>query len=85
MRALGRLSQEQIVFGLAVLLCLGFAVALPGFLTTNNLLGGNTLIRVGVARDPQQAPPIAGTWFGPRDAYLGMDVQIRVTRQRGAA
>lgn len=38
MRALGRLSQEQIVFGLAVLLCLGFAVALPGFLTTNNLL-----------------------------------------------
>jgi ribose transport system permease protein len=38
MRGLGRLSQEQIVFGLAVLLCLGFAVALPGFLTTNNLL-----------------------------------------------
>jgi len=63
---------------------------LPGagwlpFDPTNNLLGGNTLIRVGVARDPQQAPPIAGTWFGPRDAYLGMDVQIRVTRQRGAA
>ena len=55
---------------------------LPGagwlpFDPTNNLLGGNTLIRVGVARDPQQAPPIAGTWFGPRDAYLGMDVQIR--------
>lgn len=63
---------------------------LPGagwlpFDPTNNLLGGNTLIRVGVARDPQQAPPIAGTWFGARDAYLGMDVQIRVTRQRGAA
>jgi len=34
----GRLSQEQIVFGLALLLCLAFAVALPGFLTTNNLL-----------------------------------------------
>lgn len=34
----GRLSQEQIVFGLAVLLCIGFALALPGFLTTNNVL-----------------------------------------------
>ena len=38
MRALGRLNQEQIVFGLAVLLCVGFAIALPGFLSTNNLL-----------------------------------------------
>lgn len=38
MYSFGRLSQEQIVFGLAVLLCAGFAVMLPGFLTTNNLL-----------------------------------------------
>jgi ribose transport system permease protein len=38
MRVLGRLSQEQIVFGLALLLCIGFAVALPGFLTADNLL-----------------------------------------------
>ena len=38
MVSVGRLSQEQIVFGLAVLLCLGFAAALPGFLTTNNIL-----------------------------------------------
>lgn len=38
MRALGRLSQEQIVFGLAVLLCIGFAVGVPGFLTAANLL-----------------------------------------------
>jgi ribose transport system permease protein len=34
----GRLSQEQIVFGLAVLLCVAFAVTLPGFLTAGNLL-----------------------------------------------
>lgn len=33
-----RLSQEQIVFGLAVMLCIGFAIALDGFLTTHNLL-----------------------------------------------
>jgi ribose transport system permease protein len=38
MHLLGRLSQEQIVFGLAFLLCVAFAVALPGFLTPNNLL-----------------------------------------------
>jgi ribose transport system permease protein len=38
MRLLGRVSQEQIVFGLALLLCLGFAVALPGFLTAANIL-----------------------------------------------
>jgi len=38
MQFLGRLSQEQIVFGLALLLCIGFAVALPGFLTPENLL-----------------------------------------------
>jgi ribose transport system permease protein len=35
---LGRLSQEQIVFGLAFVLCVAFAVALPGFLTTSNVL-----------------------------------------------
>ena len=62
---------------------------LPGagwvpFDPTNNLTGGNTLIRVGVARDPQQAAPVSGTWFGPADAYLGMAVQVKVTRQRGA-
>jgi ribose transport system permease protein len=38
MSSMGRLSQEQIVFGLALLLCVGFAITLPGFLTTNNVL-----------------------------------------------
>jgi ribose transport system permease protein len=38
MQAFTRLSQEQIVFGLALLLCLVFAAALPGFLTTDNIL-----------------------------------------------
>ena len=42
---------------------------LPGagwvpFDPTNNLLGGTQLIRVGVARDPSQAAPISGSWFG---------------------
>lgn len=38
MVGIGRLTQEQIVFGLAVGLCIVFAVALPGFLTTSNVL-----------------------------------------------
>ncbi|MGD9915530.1 MAG: ABC transporter permease [Rhizobiaceae bacterium] len=38
MHVFGRLTQEQIVFGLALLLCIAFAITLPGFLTTSNLL-----------------------------------------------
>lgn len=61
---------------------------LPGagwvpFDPTNNLLGGYELIRVGVARDPSQAAPIAGTWIGKPGAYLGMEVSVQVTRQPG--
>lgn len=58
---------------------------LPGagwvpFDPTNNLLGGNSLIRVGVARHPDQAPPIAGSWFGPEGAYQGLEVEVQVHR-----
>jgi len=59
---------------------------LPGagwvpFDPTNNLIGGTQLIRVGVARDPSQAPPIAGSWYGEPGDYLGMDVQVTVQRR----
>ena len=59
---------------------------LPGagwvpFDPTNNLLGGNQLIRVGVARDPSQAPPIAGSWYGEPGDYLGMTVNVAVKRR----
>jgi transglutaminase-like putative cysteine protease len=59
---------------------------LPGagwlpFDPTNNLLGGNRLIRVGVARDPSQAAPISGSWFGESDDYLGMSVTVSVQRR----
>ncbi len=58
---------------------------LPGagwvpFDPTNNLLGGNQLIRVGVARDPRQAAPISGSWYGKPGAYLGMQVLVQVRR-----
>ena len=58
---------------------------LPGagwvpFDPTNNLLGGNQLIRVGVARDPSQAAPVTGSWYGDPEAYLGMEVKVNVRR-----
>ncbi|MDQ6629199.1 MAG: transglutaminase family protein [Pseudomonadota bacterium] len=58
---------------------------LPGagwvpFDPTNNLLGGTQLIRVGVARDPSQAAPISGSWFGETGDYLGMTVTVAVSR-----
>ena len=58
---------------------------LPGagwvpFDPTNNLLGGTQLIRVGVARDPKQAAPVAGSWFGQSGDYLGMSVTVTVQR-----
>jgi len=58
---------------------------LPGagwvpFDPTNNLLGGYHLVRVGVSRDPKQAAPISGSWYGEPDAYLGLDVVVRVKR-----
>jgi transglutaminase-like putative cysteine protease len=60
-------------------------VYLPGagwvaFDPTNNLLASTQLIRVGVARDPHQASPISGSWFGAADAYLGMSATVQVTR-----
>jgi transglutaminase-like putative cysteine protease len=59
---------------------------LPGagwvpFDPTNNFTGGNQLIRVGVARDPSQAAPIAGSWYGEADDYLGMTVNVAVHRR----
>jgi len=64
-------------------------VFLPGagwapFDPTNNLASGKHLIRVGVARDPKQASPISGSWFGPPDAYLGMTVAVQVRRMTTA-
>ncbi len=60
---------------------------LPGagwvaFDPTNNILGGNQLIRVAVARDPKQAAPISGVWYGEADAYLGMVATVQLRRRR---
>ncbi|MEJ8852935.1 transglutaminase family protein [Variovorax robiniae] len=50
---------------------------------TNNLMGSSQLIRVGVARDPALATPIAGSWFGKPEAYEGLTATVRVRRVRG--
>src|SRR6187402_452480 len=45
---------------------------------TNGIIGSRDLIRVAVAREPGQAIPLHGTYLGPADAFLGMDVSINV-------
>ncbi|MES2751101.1 MAG: transglutaminase family protein [Pseudomonadota bacterium] len=45
---------------------------------TNGIVGNRDLIRVAVSRDPRQAIPLHGTYAGPPDAHLGMDVTIHV-------
>ena len=48
---------------------------------TNNLMGGNQLIRVAVVRDPDHASPVSGSWYGAPDAYLGMSATVQVRRR----
>ena len=46
---------------------------------TNGIIGNRDLIRVAVARDPAQAIPLTGTFFGDADDELGMSVEVQVT------
>ena len=59
-------------------------VYLPGagwveFDPTNGIVGNRDLIRVAVARDPQQAIPLHGSYTGKASNALGMTVQVNVT------
>ena len=58
-------------------------IYLPGsgwveFDPTNGIVGNRDLIRVAVARDPNQAIPLKGTWTGAPGDYLGMHVEVAV-------
>ena len=60
-------------------------VYLPGagwveFDPTNGIVGSCDLIKVAVARDPRQAIPLSGTWFGKPEDSLGMTVHVQVRR-----
>jgi transglutaminase-like putative cysteine protease len=46
---------------------------------TNGIEGTRDLVRVAVARDPVQALPLHGTYLGPADAFVGMEVSVSVT------
>ena len=48
---------------------------------TNNLMGGNQLIRVAMVRDPDHASPVSGSWYGAPGAYLGMSATVQVCRR----
>jgi len=48
---------------------------------TNGIVGNRDLIRVAVVRDPAQASPLAGTFDGEVDDYLGMDVEVDVVAE----
>jgi transglutaminase-like putative cysteine protease len=57
-------------------------VYLPGagwveFDPTNGLIAGENLIRVAVTRDPAQAVPIGGSFFG-EGKFVGMEVDVTV-------
>jgi transglutaminase-like putative cysteine protease len=59
-------------------------IYLPGagwveFDPTNGIVGNADLIRVAVARDPSQAVPLSGTWYGDPADDLGMSVEVQVT------
>ncbi|WP_448203662.1 transglutaminase family protein [Azospirillum sp. sgz302134] len=59
-------------------------IYLPGagwveFDPTNGIIGGKSLIRVAVTRDPTQAVPLAGSWTGAPADFLGMTVDVQVT------
>jgi transglutaminase-like putative cysteine protease len=58
-------------------------VYLPGsgwveFDPTNGIVGNRDLIRVAVARNPDQAIPLSGVYWGDQDDDLGMEVEVNV-------
>lgn len=46
---------------------------------TNRLVAGGALLRVAVARTPEQASPISGSFTGSTGAFLGIEVSVEVT------
>ncbi len=56
---------------------------LPGagwidFDPTNRIIGNRNLIRVAVAWSPEHVLPLWGTFSGPPDSFIAMDVEVRV-------
>lgn len=47
---------------------------------TNRITEGFDLIRVAIARHPRQVIPLAGSWFGEAQDYLGMEVKVTIRK-----
>ncbi|EKQ66899.1 transglutaminase-like enzyme, predicted cysteine protease [Leptolyngbyaceae cyanobacterium JSC-12] len=47
---------------------------------TNQITAGFDLVRVAIARHPAQVMPLAGSWFGNAQDYLGMDVKVTIRK-----
>jgi transglutaminase-like putative cysteine protease len=45
---------------------------------SGGLIGNTNLIRVAVVRDPRDAIPLQGTWYGSASDHLAMQVAVRV-------
>lgn len=63
-------------------------VFLPGcgwseFDPTNGIVGSEDLVRVAVARDPRQAVPLHGSYFGDASDFIDMEVEVDVRTQTG--
>lgn len=52
---------------------------------TNGIVGNRDLIRVGVARTPQQAIPLSGSYWGEADDELCMEVTVNVKTEKATA
>jgi transglutaminase-like putative cysteine protease len=50
---------------------------------TNGTIDSGDLIRIAVTRDIRQAVPVAGTFVGAPDSYLGMTTNVTVTAECG--
>ncbi len=60
---------------------------LPGagwveFDPTNGSYGGHNLVRVAVAREPQQAVPVSGSYEGSAEEFLSLKVNVTVRREQ---
>lgn len=51
---------------------------------TNGIVGNRDLIRVGVARTPEQAIPLCGSYWGAPEDDLGMEVSVNVKTELAA-
>jgi hypothetical protein len=52
---------------------------------TDAIVGNRDLVRVAVARDPSQAIPLSGSYFGTADDFQEMVVEVKVRSENAPA